>query len=93
MPAHQLDLQGFVQFVLDCTLDSRTTADAVPQRAWTGAPKTVALGRVSLPGALEGQADCGRIGSGQDQQARTFTQIWQGPADAFGPPIVSGDAT
>ena len=24
MPAHQLDLQGFVQFVLDCTLDSRT---------------------------------------------------------------------
>ena len=23
MPAHQLDLQGFVQFVLDCTLDSR----------------------------------------------------------------------
>jgi len=29
MPAHQLDLQGFVQFVLDCTLDSRVTAEAV----------------------------------------------------------------
>jgi hypothetical protein len=29
MPAHQLDLQGFVQFVLECTLDSRVTADAV----------------------------------------------------------------
>ncbi len=24
-----------------------------------------------------------------DQQARTFTPIWQGPADAFGPPILS----
>jgi hypothetical protein len=29
MPAHQLNLQGFVQFVLDCTLDSRVTAAAV----------------------------------------------------------------
>jgi hypothetical protein len=29
MPAHQLDLQGFVQFVLECTLDSRMTAEAV----------------------------------------------------------------
>jgi hypothetical protein len=29
MPAHQLDLQGFVRFVLECTLDSRATADAV----------------------------------------------------------------
>ena len=29
MPAHQLDLQGFVQFVLDCTLDSRVTPEAV----------------------------------------------------------------
>ena len=29
MPAHQLDLQGFVQFVLECTLDSRLTPDAV----------------------------------------------------------------
>jgi mono/diheme cytochrome c family protein len=32
MPAHQLDLQGLVQFVLDCTLDNRTTADAVRGR-------------------------------------------------------------
>jgi len=32
MPAHQLDLQGFVQFVLDCTLDNRLTADAVRGR-------------------------------------------------------------
>ena len=29
MPAHKLDLQGFVQFVLECTLDSRLTPDAV----------------------------------------------------------------
>lgn len=32
MPAHRLDLQGFVQFVLDCTLDNRLTADAVRGR-------------------------------------------------------------
>jgi hypothetical protein len=32
MPAQQLDLQGFVQFVLDCTLDNRLTADAVRGR-------------------------------------------------------------
>jgi outer membrane protein assembly factor BamB len=25
-----------------------------------------------------------------DQAARTFTPLWQGPSDAFGPPIVSG---
>jgi len=29
MPAHKLDLQGFVQFVLECSLDSRMTAEAV----------------------------------------------------------------
>jgi len=29
MPAHNLDLQSFVQFVLDCTLDNRTTAESV----------------------------------------------------------------
>jgi hypothetical protein len=29
MPAHQLALQGFVQFVLECTLDSRVTAESV----------------------------------------------------------------
>jgi hypothetical protein len=32
MPAHRLDLQGFVQFVLDCTLDSRLTPDAIRGR-------------------------------------------------------------
>ena len=32
MPAQRLDLQGFVQFVLDCTLDNRLTADAVRGR-------------------------------------------------------------
>jgi len=32
MPAQRLDLEGFVQFVLDCTLDNRLTADAVRGR-------------------------------------------------------------
>jgi hypothetical protein len=32
MPAQQLDLQSFVEFVLDCTLDNRLTADAVRGR-------------------------------------------------------------
>ena len=32
MPAQQLDLEAFVQFVLDCTLDNRLTADAVRGR-------------------------------------------------------------
>ena len=32
MPAHQLDLQGFVQFVLECSLDNRMTAEAVRGR-------------------------------------------------------------
>ncbi len=32
MPAQQLDLQAFVHFVLDCTLDNRLTADAVRGR-------------------------------------------------------------
>jgi hypothetical protein len=32
MPAAQLDLQSFVRFVLDCTLDNRLTADAVTGR-------------------------------------------------------------
>jgi hypothetical protein len=32
MPAHQLDLQAFVQFVLECTLDSRVNEDAVRGR-------------------------------------------------------------
>jgi hypothetical protein len=29
MPAHQLDLQRFVEFVLDCTLDNRVSTDSV----------------------------------------------------------------
>ncbi len=29
MPAHQLDLQRFIEFALDCTLDNRLTADSV----------------------------------------------------------------
>ena len=33
MPAHELDLQRFVKFVLDCTLDNRTTAESVRGRA------------------------------------------------------------
>jgi len=32
MPANSLDLQRFVKFVLDCTLDNRLTADAVRGR-------------------------------------------------------------
>jgi hypothetical protein len=32
MPANSLDLQKFVQFVIDCTLDNRMTADAVRGR-------------------------------------------------------------
>ena len=32
MPAHQLDLQGFVEFVTGCSLDSRATADAIQGR-------------------------------------------------------------
>jgi mono/diheme cytochrome c family protein len=32
MPAQQLDLQAFVQFVLDCSLDNRVTTDAIRGR-------------------------------------------------------------
>jgi hypothetical protein len=32
MPAHQLDLQRFIEFVLDCTLDNRTTTESVSGR-------------------------------------------------------------
>jgi cytochrome c5 len=32
MPSQQLDLEAFVQFVIDCTLDNRLTADAVRGR-------------------------------------------------------------
>src|SRR5262249_31530913 len=36
MPANRLDLQKFVQFVMDCTLDNRVTTDAIIGRL----PKT-----------------------------------------------------
>ena len=32
MPAHQLDLQSFIEFVLQCSLDNRTTADTIRER-------------------------------------------------------------
>ena len=32
MPAHQIDLQAIVEFVLDCTLDNRLTADSIRGR-------------------------------------------------------------
>jgi hypothetical protein len=39
MPAHQLDLQGFVQFVLECSLDSRVTPKrCAPRSRATAAP-------------------------------------------------------
>ncbi len=39
MPAQRLDLEAFVQFVLDCTLDNRLTADAIRGRLpRTGGP-------------------------------------------------------
>jgi mono/diheme cytochrome c family protein len=42
MPAHQLDLQSFVRFVFDCTLDNRVTADAIRGRLpRTGGPSLV----------------------------------------------------
>ena len=40
MPAHQLDLAALVAFVLDCSLDNRTTAENVSGRLrrWRGGP-------------------------------------------------------
>ena len=41
MPAHQLDLQSFVEFVLECSLDNRMTAETVLGRLPdTGGPST-----------------------------------------------------
>jgi hypothetical protein len=41
MPAHQLDLQSFVEFVLDCSLDNRLTADSIRGRLpESGGPST-----------------------------------------------------
>jgi RoxA-like, cytochrome c-like len=58
MPAQQLDLQAFVQFVQDCTLDNRLTADAVRGRLpATGGPSLFerALLRVGLVDRLKMQ--------------------------------------
>jgi hypothetical protein len=43
MPAHQLDLQQFVEFILDCTLDNRVTAENIRER----------FPRSGGPGAME----------------------------------------
>jgi mono/diheme cytochrome c family protein len=41
MPAHQLDLQSFVEFVLECSLDNRMTADSIRGRLPdSGGPST-----------------------------------------------------
>ena len=41
MPAHQLDLQSFVEFVLECSLDNRMTAETVRGRLPdSGGPST-----------------------------------------------------
>ena len=67
MPAHQLDLQSFVEFVLECTLDSRDDrrrrsrasadpADAVRIRAAAAAPR--ARGPAQAADARAAQPDC-----------------------------------
>ena len=43
MPAHQLDLQGFIEFIVDCTLDNRVTAENIRGR----------FPRSGGPGAME----------------------------------------
>ena len=58
MPAHQLDLQAFVQFVTDCTLDDRVTADAIRSHLpSSGGPSLFerALLRVGLTSRLKTQ--------------------------------------
>jgi hypothetical protein len=56
MPAQQLDLQRFVKFVLDCTLDDRVTAAAIRERLpSTGGPTLFERGllRVGLVSRLK----------------------------------------
>jgi uncharacterized protein len=55
------------------------TADPVPQRAWAGAPKTVALGRVSLPGALDRPQIARRKGG--NEIVFSDEERWAGPLD------------
>jgi uncharacterized lipoprotein YmbA len=55
------------------------TADPVPQRAWTAAVKTVALGRVSLPGALD-RPQIARRKAG-NEIVFSEEERWAGPLD------------
>jgi uncharacterized lipoprotein YmbA len=60
------------------------TADPVPQRSWTGAPKTIApntiaLGRVSLPGALDRPQIARRKGG--NEIVFSDEERWAGPLD------------
>jgi hypothetical protein len=51
MPAHQIDLQSFVEFVLDCTLDNRLTADSIRGR-FPGDEGPAAMERLLLRAGL-----------------------------------------
>ena len=57
MPAHELDLQRFVEFVLDCTLDNRLTTEAVIGRLPRSGPSLSerALLRLGLVDRLKAQ--------------------------------------
>ena len=55
------------------------TADPVPQRTWTGAAKTVALGRVSLPGAIDRPQIARRKGG--NEIVFSEEERWAGPLD------------
>jgi uncharacterized lipoprotein YmbA len=60
------------------------TADPVPQRSWTAAPKTIApktiaLGRVSLPGALDRPQIARRKGG--NEIVFSDEERWAGPLD------------
>jgi uncharacterized protein len=55
------------------------TADPVPQRSWTGAPKTVALGRVSMPGTLDRPQIARRKGG--NEIVFSDEERWAGPLD------------
>ena len=96
MPAQRLDLQAFVQFVLDCTLDNRLTADAVrgrlPKR---GGPSLFerALLRVGLVDRLKitdarsaqpHRADSGRGGAALGPRPGRHLQSVQGGAVQLG---------
>jgi hypothetical protein len=52
MPAHKLDLQGFVQFVLECSLDSRLTPEAVRAQYPAGGERPSLFERALLRAGL-----------------------------------------